>query len=100
MEHLLVANRLLARSEPMLFRKNFSHPFERVDIVGRLVRPDPHNPRKTKRVPAFVPRRPLDIIERDLDTTRRLHAAPRAVVFHSMFQKIIGIFLYLGIGQS
>ena len=83
----------------MLFRKNFAHPIECVDIGRRLVVPDSHDAREAKRISAFVPGGPLEVVEGHLDHYRGLDATVRAEIFHRMFQKIIGVFPYLGIGQ-
>ena len=79
---LLISNRLLA-----LLLKYLPRPLNRIRLFRRLIRPQPHNPRKAQRVSAFMPLRLHHVVERHFQHDFWLDHAQESSIFHRVPQK-------------
>ena len=73
---------------------------DRVDLVGRLVRPQPNDPREAQREAGAMTRRADDDVEGDLDNDRRLHLVVATEAGDRVRLEPAGHLGDLGVGQA
>src|SRR5580658_4251082 len=73
-QSLPLATRCFPNSQLWLRSINLFHTSQSIDLLKRLVPPNPHNPRKTQCKAARMALRAHDIVERNLEHQHRLDA--------------------------